>query len=47
MASQEELTRAVVGRSKERDGRKALTCAEAFQLAAELGVEVIQIGRIF
>jgi hypothetical protein len=46
MKSQEELTQAVVGRSKERNGRKTLTCAEAFQLAAEMGVEVIRIGRI-
>jgi hypothetical protein len=46
MKSQEELTRAVLERSRERDGRKTLTCAQAFEIAARMGVEVIQIGRI-
>jgi len=46
MKSQEELTQAVLERSKPMNGRKTLACAEAFRLAAELGVEAIQIGRI-
>ncbi len=46
MKSREELTQAVVERSRERNGRKTLTCAEAFQLAAELGVKTVEIGRI-
>jgi len=46
MKSQEELTQAVVERSREMEGRRTLTCAEAFRLAAELGVELVQIGRI-
>lgn len=45
MKSQEELTEAVLGRSKEVDGRRTLTCAEALSLAAELGVQPIEIGR--
>lgn len=45
MASPEELTRIVLGRSKEVNGRRSLTCAEALSLAAELGVEPRQIGR--
>jgi hypothetical protein len=46
MKSQEELIQAVLDRSEVKDGRKTLTCAEAFQLAAETGAELIQIGRI-
>lgn len=46
MKSQEELTKAVLDRSKEVKGRRTLSCAQALRLAAELGVEPIQIGRI-
>ena len=46
MKSQEELTKVVLDRSKEADGRRTLTCAQALSLAAELGVEPKQIGRI-
>lgn len=46
MKSYEELTRAVVERSKEVNGRRTLTCAQALGLAAEWGVEPVLIGRI-
>jgi len=46
MKSQEEVTKTVLDRSKEVDGRRILTCAQALSLASELGVEPGQIGRI-
>jgi hypothetical protein len=46
MKSAEDLTGIVLNRSKEIDGRRTLTCAQALSLAAELGVEPGQIGRI-
>jgi len=46
MKSHEELTKVVLDRSKEVDGRRTLTCAQAMSLAAELGVEPRQIGSI-
>ena len=46
MKSQEELTKAVIERSKEVNGRRTLTCTQALGLASELRVEPIQIGRI-
>jgi hypothetical protein len=36
----------VLDRSIEVEGRSTLTCAKAMGLAAELGVEPMQIGRI-
>jgi hypothetical protein len=44
MKTQEELARIVLDRSKEVNGKRILTCAEALSLAAELGVEPRQIG---
>jgi len=46
MKSQEELTKAVIERSKEMNGRRTLTCAQALGLAAELGVKPVRIGRV-
>ena len=46
MSKEEELIKAVLERAEEIDGRKKLACAEAFELAQEFGVEVIEIGRI-
>jgi hypothetical protein len=46
MKSQEELIRAVIERSREVNGRRTLTCAQALGLAAEWDVAPIQIGRI-
>ena len=42
----EELINAVIERAQEIEGKKKLACAEAFELAQEFGVEVIEIGRI-
>lgn len=46
MSKEEELIKAVLERAREIDGRKKLACAEAFELAKEFEVEVIEIGRI-
>ncbi len=46
MKSDEELVAAVLARSKETEGRRSLTCVEALGLAAELGVEAGEVGRI-
>lgn len=46
MATNEELTDAVVARARESGGKKRLTCVEAFKLAREFDAEVIEIGRI-
>lgn len=46
MKSQEELSKTVLERSGEVNGRRTLTCAQALALATELGVEPIHIGRI-
>jgi hypothetical protein len=42
----EELINAVIKRAQEIEGKKKLACAEAFELAQEFKVEVIEIGRI-
>ena len=46
MGKEGDLIKAVLERAQEIDGRKKLACAEAFELAQEFGVEVIEIGRI-
>ena len=46
MGKKEELTNAVLERAQEDDGKKRLSCAEAFELAQEFEVEVAEIGRI-
>ena len=46
MGKKEELTNAVLERAQEDDGEKRLSCAEAFELAQEFEVEVVEIGRI-
>ena len=40
-----KLADAVLERAHESDGKKKLNCAEAFELAKELGVEIAEIGR--
>lgn len=45
MTSQEELARIVLDRSNEVDGRRVLTCVQALNLAAELGVEPTQVRQ--
>ena len=46
MGKEGDLIKAVLERAQEIDGRKKLACAEAFELAKEFEVEVIEIGRI-
>lgn len=46
MDKSEDLTKAVLERTKEIDGINKLACAEAFQLAQEFQVKAIEIGRI-
>jgi hypothetical protein len=46
MGKKEELVKAVVGQAKEIEGRKKLTCAEAFELAQQFETEITEIGRI-
>ena len=49
MDKKEQLVDAVLRAAKEgqgSDGRKVLTCAEAFELAKKFETEIIQIGRI-
>ena len=49
MDTKEQLVDAVLKSAKsgpEPDGRKQLTCAEAFELAKKYEAEIIEIGRI-
>ena len=49
MSKEEDLINAVLESAsggQEIDDRKKLACAEAFELAQEFEVEVIEIGRI-
>jgi len=49
MGKAEELIKAVLESAsggQEIEGKKKLACAEAFELAQEFEVEVIEIGRI-
>ena len=49
MNEKEQLIDAVLNSAKngrESDGRKQLTCAEAFELAKKYEAEIIEIGRI-
>ena len=49
MDKKEELVDAVLksaNSAQESQGRKKLTCAEAFELAKEFETEIIEIGRI-
>ena len=41
-----DLVNAVLKRSQDVDGTRKLPCAEAFELAQECQVEIIEIGRI-
>ncbi|MBN2271517.1 MAG: hypothetical protein JXN61_12945 [Sedimentisphaerales bacterium] len=42
----EDLLEAVFNRVCESDGNRRLNCAQAFELAKELRVDVSEIGRI-
>jgi len=46
MDEKKELISAVLKQSLKADGRKKLKCIEAFEIAREFDVEVIDIGRI-
>ena len=46
MASNEELVSAVKAGAVERDGRVALRCSDAFQIADSLSVNLAEIGQI-
>ena len=46
MGKKEELINAVLKRAQESDGKKKLTCAEAFELSQKFETEIIEIGRI-
>jgi hypothetical protein len=46
MGKEEDLINAIVERSEEAEGKKQLSCAEAFKIARELGVEIREVGCI-
>ena len=46
MAKTEDLINAVLTQAKLVNGRKELACAEAFKLAQQFQVEIIDVGRI-
>ena len=46
MDKEQELMNAVLERAQEGNGTKKLACAEVFELAQKLEVEIIEIGRI-
>jgi len=46
MDKKEELVNAVLEQSQKPNGRKRLTCTEAFELAQEFEVEPVEIGRV-
>ncbi len=49
MDGKEQLAKAVlesVGNRQDPDGKKILTCSEAFELAKKFDMEVAEIGRI-
>ncbi|MFH1732704.1 MAG: hypothetical protein ABIF82_13780 [Planctomycetota bacterium] len=45
-AKEKDLVEAVLNAARERDGRLELLCADAFEVAARLDVEPLEIGRI-
>ena len=46
MSKKEELINAIFGECQEVEGRKKLSCAQAFELAKQFQVEVMEVGRI-
>ena len=46
MCKSDDLINTVIEQAQEVDGRKKLACAQAFELANEFQVEVIEIGLI-
>lgn len=46
MSKKEELINAIFRECQEVEGRKKLSCAQAFELAKQFQVEVMEVGRI-
>ena len=46
MSEEKGLAKAVLERAQDSDGKRQLSCAEAFELARELQVEIVEVGRI-
>ena len=46
MGKEEDLIAAVLERAQEVDGKKKLSCAEAFGLAKKFEAKIVEIGRI-
>lgn len=46
MEKGKDLINAVIERTRESEGKKRLACAEAFKLAEEFEVTIVEIGRI-
>ena len=46
MGKEEDLIEAVLERAQEVDGKKKLSCAEAFELAQQFDAKIIEVGRI-
>ena len=46
MAQNENLINAVLSRIQDVDGKKKLSCAQAFKIAAEFDAAIMEIGRI-
>ena len=45
MTQNTELVEAITAAAKEIDGRRKLSCAQAFQIAERFGVPKIQVGK--
>jgi hypothetical protein len=46
MTNIEKLTDAVLEQVRQEGGEKKLSCAQAFELARKLDVEIFEIGRV-
>ena len=46
MNDKQQIINAVLEQAKESNGKKQLNCAEAFELARQFEVKIIEIGRI-
>ncbi|MHC4691542.1 MAG: hypothetical protein ACYS67_02290 [Planctomycetota bacterium] len=46
MNKKDDLINHILKRTREVDGKRKLTCAEAFKLSKELGAGTAEIGRI-
>jgi len=46
MCHDKDLVNAVLERAGRADGKRRLTCAQAFELAEQFNAKVIEIGRI-